>query len=84
MEESKDKDKGLESWLKQLVNEPLKPVEETEKKEQYPTKRQLDNMVDPEEMEKEYYQDEKRLAQRKRDYRISGREDKRPKTKYGW
>ncbi|MDP2906552.1 MAG: hypothetical protein Q8O03_01285 [Nanoarchaeota archaeon] len=84
MEESKDKDKGLESWLKRLASEPLRPSEETEKKEQYLTKRQLDNMVDPEEVEKEYFQDEKRLEQRKRDYRISGTDYQRPKTKYGY
>lgn len=78
MEESKDKDKGLESWMKRLVNEPLKPIEEkTEKREDF-SDRKYWGLMGTDEEEHESYQYGKKLLENEmgtleKEYRLSGK-----------
>lgn len=72
-----DKEKGLEKWLKRLVNEPLRFSEETEKREQYFDKRDEYRMGE-ESGEEEHYQDKGRAYSKKlglldREYCLTGR-----------
>lgn len=84
MEESKDKEKEFEKWLK-LISRPLKPVEETEKPKQYIDKRD-EYRVGGESGQEEYYQDKEKSIHKKieferREYKQTGRLTERLKER---
>ncbi len=80
-----DKEKGLEKWLKRLINEPLKPSEETEnRREEYSDRNHQGYGADEE--EKENYQHGKKLVEKElepleRKYHQFGRIDLIDKTR---
>ncbi len=55
----------LETLQKRLTSEPLMPTEEIEKKEQYSGNMWSENMVDPEEIEKDCIKEERKSFQKK-------------------